>query len=339
MLKMMRLPTDGLILAEERERGYLYYHFDTYDELIAYHLKKSDSCHYEVVRGKQKLYFDLDCGGNQFDIDNFIQHLQIYMERGGGGKTACGFPCSVSIDVYSSCNSVKTSYHVVVNGIYFESHLECGIYAKRCAESYSSNFNEFDGKVYTSVRLFRMLGSRKYHDTRVKALYNPPQKHGDHFIFSDSLVTYIKPTDILIRSECPAIGRDFTRSERTSEQTRQSRCERQQLCCVADVREIIEQINNIYPNVFVMRNTSNGVVYFKRILKHLCHVCNRVHDNENVLAFKRGKIVMFRCLRAGSAVPLENDDDTVEVNVIPTTSTPSTDIDSLIMFSKAISKY
>ena len=314
----------------QTERGYFPSPFNSLDELCDFHLSKEDSSHYELIQGEQCLYFDFDGpittvtnektsatsrgmvvtrgkesissdAGVIAIIDRIYSYLSYFY-----------LPFGYAILVYSSSDTVKQSYHVVVRGIHFLNHIACGEMAKQIATGIPS----FDSSIYTIKRNFRMMGSRKRDGTRIKRF---------HYIFNhgyycnnernfhnvkESMITFIdKRRSICIGGSNNVVpverGNNFQDIFNASANT---------------VSIGIAMIHQMFPRVFEMERKDTKI-HLRRLKPFHCPLCERVHHSDGGELVIRGDKCFFFCWRNEDRklFPLiehNDDEETLAIDVV-----------------------
>jgi hypothetical protein len=265
--------------------------FATYEEFQRFHMAETDSSHYEVIRGKQCLYFD-------FDGDVDLQELKNAIIQKVGDKP-------IRIDVYSSSDKTKKSYHVVVKGIYFIDHLHCGHFAKEIISA--TDITSFDMSVYSDRRNMRLLFSRKLNSTRRK-IHNCVLYRHNNFSHSyeDDPLRLSLIIDII---DCELMETGFVKKpvRVTSEQLDEH-----------DVQEGLNFVQNFYPNVFERREVKDGSIFLKRLRPYMCSICKRIHQNENAIVSRYNRKWYFKCLRKpDESRVLEDETECITIQLDP----------------------
>jgi hypothetical protein len=296
--------------------GYLFKTFDTYSEFRAWHLETPDSSHYEVIQGRQNLYFDFDGDPDIDALTNAIRHYYTELEK----TTNRSLP--IRIDIYSSSDSVKKSFHVVVKGVCFRDHTSCGqaareiiAYARRThTESIRSEppherqmcsgwIDAFDGSVYSAKRNLRLLGSRKLNSTRVKIFagtsYRSPtyasRFEDDQLFLSLIGVTSECQLVLLEQSEILPVPKTWGR----------------QLAPEA-IRDAILLMNDLLPGVFSQREVRGRTLFLRRNKPAICPICDRLHTSDNAMVSQRHDGLYFICLRDTSrSLALQSDEEVI----------------------------
>jgi hypothetical protein len=295
-----------MFIAIQRDNGtFGEQEFSSMTEMIDFHLSEADSCHFEIIRDKQNLYFDFDLKASEgnVNIDSIREKISSYILT----KTD-----KFSILIYGSCDTQKQSFHFVVRGIHFEDHNECG----RTAKEIASAIVGFDPVVYTKRRNFRMLYSRKQHTTRVKqfiTVFNHDyytemelirMDVDRKFCLRESLITYIDDKRSL-QQETIIIPKEFPISDR------------QTINWNSDlVSKAMQLVNELYPNTFKPGQQYGSLYRMNRVRSEKCFICNRDHDNADIMVgfYPEFNTFKYFCWQDNDRVmyylsPPVNDDD------------------------------
>ena len=300
-------------MAIEKPRGYDFLDFGTFKEFETYHNSVEDSSHYEIIQGRQALYFDFD---GALETQPLVEAI----------RDQVSFP--IRIDLYSSCDRTKQSYHVIVKGIHFNDHLQCGLFARKVMTSITkqkeTSFNQsslgatngsspmpngssFDASVYSSKRNLRLLGSRKLHSTRVKRydrlLFRSEdfRDAGEMSPLALSLVSFIPTNSRLIQVESNLPFLRVIDASLTS----------------SEMQLALSLLEGVYPKVFKFRETKGAMLFFTRMKPHMCDLCSRVHENDGAMVFKRGSKFIFKCWRNQEDFQeLGDPSETIEIPII-----------------------
>jgi hypothetical protein len=288
---------------------FVFQEFESFLRLARWHLgdddEPLDSSHYEVIEGQQNLYFDFD---GELDIttlaDAIVQRYSLFEEL-------YRKPLPVSIDLYSSCDSVKKSYHVVVKGVCFHDHIVCGRVAREVVDMASKVNPElgksFDASVYTSKRNLRLLHSRKINSTRVKIFDGSVYRSPGYIAPKEDPVNRLLTSLVSYVIKCQCIGESAT-VKMPSPEIIETMSE-------DIVREALELVNERMPGVFYRREVRGRMLILNRNKPSMCCVCERVHDTDNAMVFlehtSKGDTLIFRCYRdpSGNSVPLRCDEE------------------------------
>lgn len=127
---------------------------------------------YEIIRGIQRLYFDIDSPINlDVDVIEFIEHCKVQYPN---NNVVC----------YTSHREDKFSYHIVLQDVYARDNIQCKHYCKELLQG--SRLEEYsDMKVYRDVQHFRIMGCSKLGVDNKKILWI-----GSVRSLEDSLVTF-----------------------------------------------------------------------------------------------------------------------------------------------------
>jgi hypothetical protein len=276
-------------LAIQNENGYSFAPFETYTDFKRFHLSVEDSSHYEVIKEAQCLYFDFD---GEFNAEPLVEAI----------KVLCG-KIPIRIDLYSSCDNIKKSYHVLVKGIYFEDHIKCGHFAKNVIKL--APMQSFDSSVYTSKRNFRLLGSRKLNSTRIKIFSGTLFKSPDYSCRMENDALYMSL--VIGTIDCRLM--DVEIEER-------SRFTNNAVLQQSDKSIAMELINRLCPGIFEFREIRETSIFLTRKVSGMCPVCSRIHQNENAVISKRNNGFHFMCLRDTSQTITLEDDEEYELPVV-----------------------
>jgi hypothetical protein len=280
--------------------------FDSFIRLARWHLADSDSSHYEVIEGQQNLYFDFD---GEFDIVSLVDAIK---KRYSIFEELYRKSLPISVDLYSSCDSVKKSYHIVVKGVCFYDHAACGTAAREIIDmAFVANpeiRRSFDSSVYTSKRNLRLLHSRKIDSTRVKIFggsvyrspgYIAPSEDADSRLLT-SLVSYVLKCQCVgspmqVPNSPPVLIEDLTED---------------------NVVGMLELVDERMPGIFSRREVRGKTLVLRRNRPGMCVVCARVHSNENAMVVLRRSLGVdvphFICFRdLGQSVPLQCNEEVV----------------------------
>jgi hypothetical protein len=309
-------------MAIQLTHGFTFKEFASYREFKHYHQSVEDSSHYEIIQGNQCLYFDFD--GNV----NIPQLVDAIRKRLAGH--------SIIVNIYSSSDRVKHSYHVVVKGVYFKDHIACGQIAKEVIALIRSDTPEaehewiksFDASVYSIKRNLRLLGSRKIDSTRVKAFAGVAYKSDDwddpaiaatrHASMHESDPLYMSMV-ICVGSCKPLEVAAKTESANSADKVAFFRSNATDLT-PAEVATAFTLISDLMPGIFSKREVRGKSLFLKRDRAGMCPICERVHDNENGIVSLRSSGFFFTCLRdTTQSLALQED---IEVSMPIVRETP-----------------
>ena len=295
-----------IAIQEPNSAGFSFRTFDTYPAFHSWHTTTPDSSHYEVIQGKQNLYFDFDGDLDAQKLTDSIRQYYTNLE-----KTA-NRSLPIRIDIYSSSDSVKKSFHVVVKGVCFRDHLSCGQAAREIAAM--AAISSFDSSVYTTKRNLRLLGSRKLNSTRVK-VFSGTSYRSSEFVSrfeNDQLFLSL----ITMTSECQLVLLPGEQSSvRASVDGPSGRP------ALSDfppemVRDALQLVNDLLPGVFSQREVRGRTLFLRRNKPAICPVCERLHESDNAMVSLRGgrgdQVLHFVCMRDTSrSLPLQSDEEVV----------------------------
>lgn len=264
--------------------------FDSYGDFEKIYKKNLDPHFYEIIQGKQSLYFDFDCSEKISDLDFSIFNQKILEE------ITEKFPIIINLYTSHSTTGKKFSYHVIVKGIFFDDHEKCGFVAKKIV----ANLNDenllkkyFDNSVYTSRRNFRMLGSRKIGSDRIKIfsknLYKS-ENYKNRFESNDlrmSLVGEIYDSEIFIvnlkKNDEPFFSEKNNFPEINWDQKK------------IDFVKIFLAAK--FSGQFNIGKNKKNFLSLERKSTGMCLVCNRVHSSDNAYVSFFGEKFYFVCWR------------------------------------------
>jgi len=289
--------------------------FPAVDDLVNFHLAQPDSSHYEVIQGVQNLYADFD---GETPLEGVLDKVKAFV----ASRTF-----RFAVLVFGACDTTKQSYHVVVKGLHFPDHLECGVRAKEVWGTFPS----FDASIYTSRRNLRMLGSRKLDSTRVKRLvgihdfgYYPPDelllvKNDPFLLTKNSLVSFVDQTRSRLVQGLVSSKPSFPAGVASFGQEPNSHLSSRGAWSQALVHKATLLLNAFFPGVFSFRDSNGGVLSFKRVKPARCPLCERTHDNEGVfLTLGSGAVISLHCRRNEDkrSLPLVEEEETINVQVV-----------------------
>lgn len=274
--------------------------FNSYQEFKQYHQSLPDSHHYEVITGKQCLYFDFD-GKTCVSEQNFAEFCEVVVSTLANMK--------IGIFIFSSLGFEKYSYHILVRGIYLENHTECEFLAKRIISQLNPN-NElrksFDATIYTSRRNFRLLGSRKINSTRVKK-FHENIFNSEGFVPPDDILrlSFVTNVEGCVKYDCqiPVFDIGDSGAKSITEWN------------ADDVNRVHAFLEENYKDVFEITGYKDNLMLLKRKKAAHCNICDRIHNAENAYVCRVGKKLYFACRRAENGKrELIDDDFTITIN-------------------------
>jgi hypothetical protein len=253
--------------------------FNNYIEFYYYQQKFSERNFYEVIRGSQKLHFDIDCKDEDEKLlDNIISQLSLAINK---------LLKDPLILVYKSMNKnntqTKKSAHIIVDRYFHNDHHEAKTFYHMVLDNIDESLRVYvDPCVYSSVQQFRLLGSSKINSDRVKILVN--RQDGDDLDnFRMSLVTYTKRC-----SHIPLSVKTRKVKKSTAISNKDIDVDRVYQIVKSHVKNFNFDIHNVY----------NGIINLKNKGKYLCSICNRVHEHENPYIMLSNNKIYYVCRRA-----------------------------------------
>lgn len=278
------LPRDVFIVRQESPCGYLV--FNSPEEFFRKHGpgKAAPQYFHEILtQGPQRLRIDVDASADtltriipasehSFDIPSDLR--QYLTSTNATFRTICEAiveaMCNVYLHHYGAdpticvCESVdkdrkKYSRHFIVVGASVSTSTQAHEYAKEVTASLPIQYRRFiDLDVYKTVQSFRIAGSTKYGQTRVKKIMTP-HKPIDTLLraASDDVVL----DDILIDSPVPSCISD----ENTDKII--------EICAAA----------GLLKHHSVRKERRGNMLVFNRNGPSHCDICNRTHTADNTL--------------------------------------------------------
>lgn len=126
---------------------------------------------YEIIRGIQRLYFDID---SKIDLDEIVKE---FIEH-------CKEEYNTEIVCYTSHRQGKYSYHIVLQDIYARDNVQCRYYCEKLLDG--TRLQPYaDMRVYRELQHFRIMGCCKLGIDNKKVVWLGSVKS-----LEDSLVTY-----------------------------------------------------------------------------------------------------------------------------------------------------
>lgn len=343
LLRYEIIQSNNMVVCRETEYGRKYAVFpdfiDFYKFLFAQ--PEDERCFFEVIRNRpQKPYFDIDLLTQDISIDKTLKYvkkaIQIFAEY---LKTLSGKP--FCIQLFSSHNAQKVSFHIIIDGIYLANASQGKIFFEKCMEQLPNHISSiFDNKIYNANRLFRTLFSRKFGSDRVKI----PELEFYHnhlgessliyqglndkqlmlFLFKSSLITEVTESEFIALPEPPKVRREFSSSvgEEPIEVTEINVDKALELYAEKTGERAYFKYSNI-----ISDDQTSVVVSLRKTRPYHCPVCDRIHQSENpYLIFWSSQLhVSFDCRRSegerfylGCLNPQEvNVEDLAPVNATP----------------------
>lgn len=227
-------------------------------------------CLYEVIDGmrRQRPRFDIDAPRTV--EDQFVPILLGALNSIDIAKQ--GRPL-----IFSSHDSHKISYHVVLNGVYHNNSSEARQFYERVMERIDEQYRPyFDHAVYSSRQQFRIMGCRKFNTNRVKIPVSGTPR------LEDTLVSITKDDDLWIETVQKRVS-PTTQRQVTSDEVERAMC-------------LLEEHGH-EPGVFQVANVQGGLVSLKRMRASFCPVCERLHDAENPYMVITNNYLYWYCRR------------------------------------------
>lgn len=307
-----------LTIAIQTENAFRKETFTNFEEFADFHLGQKFSCHYEIINGKQNLFFDLD---NPREVDNsdfsgttFISNLIDKLATFVSSKVP-----TFAILVYSSSDTKKTSFHILVRGLHYADHRSCG----QSAKSALGDIAGFDSAVYTANRNFRLLGSRKIDSTRIKGFLNCTN-HG-YYNENEMSALVADPVFALRQSFIGFVDDRRSRLMDTPDAfaTTTISSKFPMTGWTDDLKTLVcKLVDKKMPGTWTIRDVSADGIFLnlRRLKSAKCPLCERVHDTEGSFVVQRndGRRLVWYCRRDTSqSLTLEDEDDeTISIPIV-----------------------
>ncbi len=295
---------------------YLYAVFDSYVEFYPHYSKFQDKSFYEVVQFIQKPHFDIDMDyitymehysfDKPYHYEEFCKIGEILIETIIRACTIIMRPNVLNLNkdvlVYTSHGKSKgkdkLSYHIVINHWCHIDEVEAGAFFEKVYHLTSCLLNGryvewIDSRVYKSRQNFRLVGSHKCDNDRVKIFNNEFMYFGEKIIhepdhlnnkelndFSKSLITFTSGCRLLqsFKEYKNYTPYDYDITE-------------------DDLKEIEVMLNKQFKNQFSVREVNKNKVQLKKKNPYYCPLCLRIHYHENPLVIVYESVVKFSCRR------------------------------------------
>jgi len=308
----------------EQDVDYLYGYFDSYVEFYEYYKQfpVKDRCFYEIINFYQKPHFDIDIGYNKvknnyfldqdLSIEKFQEIAKLLIETIIKSCKITMLPNELSLEkdvlIYTSHGydhkkqQEKLSYHIILdNWSHFDNIEAKSFYDKvsRLTQCFlNGRYCEFlDEKVYSENQAFRLLGSHKVDDQRIKKLqesfeyenkiihhqfdeYMDNLKEMNHF--SKSLITFTSGCKLLQSFKVDKIYKQVKQYDLSEK----------------DVNEITGFLNLKFKDQFRIREIKVNKINLVKTRPYYCSLCQRVHPNENPRIVVYTGIVYWQCRRS-----------------------------------------
>lgn len=286
--------------------------FDSYVELYMYQKKfeLNKRNFYEIILGDspQKPHFDIDV-----ELD---ENVPVEM----GEKTMAALIESilvtlrehkVNIDlkkdllVYTSHDSTKRSYHVVINNYCHSDHHQSKAFYEKVLLGIDEELRIFvDSSVYSSKQNFRLLGSQKIGSLRPK-IFREDFKYKEeviHHIYDHTTFDSIdhKGAELLKESlvswvhTCEYLPSFLSDDERKSIYDFEE-CGDLSDAIVSQTSLLLEKEEE-FP--FKIRDVKGHIISLKRLRPSFCRMCKRRHEHENPYLLIVGTDIFFCCRRS-----------------------------------------
>lgn len=297
----------------------LYAYFKSYVEFYEYRKKFTHklNCFYEIVNFNQKPHFDIDMKlkdiKDRYYYSNAVVSVAVLVDVGDllvqtliRAIMDIMKPNVLSLEkdvlIYTSHGHDKLSYHIIIDHWCHHDHLESKAFFDKVIlyTSYLLNgrYTEFvDNSVYSTNQAFRLLGSHKYDNNRVK-IFQPSYYYRGELIkhvtdivhekkemnemqlLKKSLITFTAECNLLqsfyVKKDYKMLSYDITEQ---------------------DLKEINDMLNDHFGTIFTIREVSYSRILLKRTRPSMCPICKRVHLHENPVVTIYKDEVQWSCRR------------------------------------------
>lgn len=237
-------------------------HKELYDYII--HQPQKKRCFYETIMGERphKMYFDIDGGSaSPSEIAKIIDEILISVKK-LFLSFSLHFDFSENVLLFSSSDSTKQSYHIVLDG-YYVNNYKC---AQMLYDKLKIRENPYvDRSMYSSKQQFRLLGCQKLGSSRIKRYL----KNFNNYSFRD-----LQGYD-LFRHSCVCNVQDCRVLPI------QEKIKKMKEISDIDIGNIPEGVLDPLFEAYELEDVTGGLVKLTRKCPAYCNICERVHDNEN----------------------------------------------------------
>jgi len=337
------LTTDNIIICQQMEYR-KFAKFDSIAELInfLFGAKFSHNCFYEVIRARQaqKWYTDIDITIGESLIKNKPlskpENLSQFIERVNLGEEVeeenqrekFYLPASETpnvvlevkkaiiqllpaikdsdILVASSNSDKKHSYHVVIDNWCLSNNNEAhALYEEIVALLPERYKGALDHRMYKSIQQFRLYGSHKYNDTRVKTFDEELSSWKPSITpLNEKHLEMLRLTAFIIMNvaNCSYL-RSFVKEKPKSlyEKVESGDLDKD------TIKEALQLFREKFEgaDVFNYLKHTKCFISLKRLRSSWCETCQRSHEHENpfLLVVGENRHIYFDCRRAGEDVP------------------------------------
>lgn len=276
-------------------------------------LKQEDRCFYEIILGEypQKPHFDVDIDNTKINgkqvVDSLITSIMNNLK-----KHNIEINLKKDVLIYTSHGKNKQSYHIIINNYCHSNNKEAKNFYDKIITNVPVEYRQWiDRSVYSPTQQFRLIGSQKRNDTRIKTF----QKK---FSYLDQTIThqyYENPEDknhaFIIELEESMIGLKLSKCAILpvfeSQQKRAKYENTDSDVTVSDATDAMILLaskagisieNSRFP--YKLSDINGPVVSLKRLKPSRCKICNRVHHHENpyLMILGEDRHVYFHCRRS-----------------------------------------
>jgi len=271
-----------------------YYVFKSFDAFKIYlnACETSRKCYHEVIFGfkEQKFKIDIDSEtweGTLAEFDPILDRIKVGIENTFAVMWGVSLKPTDFVVTNSSGNG-KLSIHIIVDNYYLSGHEDALAVSRFLRNLLDPSTGIYiDWAVYKRTQNFRLTDSIKEGTNRVKKIISTGE-NGPHTI-NNATITYIPYCYGLERRTARVID-EINTIEYNGETVN------------AAVQLAYEYLDGC-----TLSKPKGNWIFFNRTEPGHCHICNRVHENENSAMLNLYKpnnddkiIVFFRCIRDGA---------------------------------------
>ena len=282
----------------------LFGFFTDYLEFVRYQHKYFPLEHryfYEIIFGAlpQKHYFDMEAsdGTNLQEtlmavIDGVVQ---VYEEK------KWNLSLEQDVLIYSSHNSEKQSYHLVITNHCCGDNKENMAFHNLVKSKVGPHLTKYiDSRVYSSNQQLRILGSQKVGSGRVKTFHKEFIYHGRRIVhqyleepesLEHEIILQLEESLISVTHNCQLLSLLVTEVPTPTYAPTEE--------LVPDtIHQALNVVNNIETYPFRYIGTRGSFILLRRIRPSMCQLCNRIHEHENPFLTVKDGEVYLHCRRA-----------------------------------------
>lgn len=311
----------------DNDIDYMYGLYESYVEFYEYYKQFSvnDRCFYEIINYYQKPHFDIDIKCKKImevylfeksynENESYIECKKIadyLVETVIRSCQLTMLPNELSLEndvlIYTSHNQEKLSYHIILDHWSHFDNIEAKAFYDKVSRLTQCLLNgkycEFlDDRVYSENQAFRLVGSHKADNNRVKTFQPQFMYNGNLIIhknneneklinlhnFSQSLVTFTSGCKLLQSFKVDRIYKMTYQCDITE----------------ADVKEITTLLHSKFKYEFIMRDVRKNKIELSKKRPYFCKLCERVHQHENPRIIVLSGCVYWQCRRTFAKMEL-----------------------------------